>query len=86
MIAVSPEWMVAYNRFNCFYSPEGKKYQMAKDWRIPVVNVLWLSDLILGHMDALKLPIHNKYLQVGHGDEFVMDMNKVQHLLSKTTV
>ena len=59
---------------------------MAKDWRIPVVNVLWLSDLILGHMDALKLPIHNKYLQVGHGDEFVMDMSKVQHLLGKIKV
>ena len=48
-----------------------------------MVNVLWLSDLILGYMDALKLPIHSKYLQVGHGDEFVMDMNKVHHLMCK---
>ena len=46
--------------------------------------MLCLSDLVLGYMDALKLPIHNRYLQVGHGDEFVMDINKVPHLLGKT--
>ena len=65
------------------FSPDGVKYQKAKEWRIPVVNVLWLSDLILGHMDALKLPIHNRYLQVGQGDEFQMDINKVHHLMCK---
>lgn len=61
--------------------PEGHKYQKAKEWQIAVVNVQWLSDLILGHMDALKMPIQKCYLQVGQVDEFQMDTNKVQHLM-----
>ncbi|KAL4225104.1 PAX-interacting protein 1 [Mactra antiquata] len=61
--------------------PEGQKYQKAKEWQVAVVNVQWLSDLVLGHMDALKTPIQKCYLQVGLMDEFQMDMNKVQHLM-----
>lgn len=63
-------------------SPEGVKYQKAKEWQIPVMNVEWLSDLLLGHMDALKLPIDMKYLQINKGDEFQMDLNKVQPLMA----
>ncbi|XP_053384133.1 PAX-interacting protein 1-like [Mercenaria mercenaria] len=61
--------------------PEGQKYQKAKEWQVAVVNVQWLSDLILGHMEALKTPIQKCYLQVGQMDEFQMDMSKVQHLM-----
>lgn len=67
-----------------YFRPEGQKYQKAKEWQIPVVNVQWLSDLILGHMEALKMPIQKCYLQVGQIDEFQMDTNKVQHLMGKT--
>ena len=59
------------------------KYKKAKEWQIPVVNVRWLSDLILGQMDALKLPIAEKYKTVTKGDEFQMDLIKVQHLLGE---
>jgi len=58
----------------------------AKEWGIPVVNVLWLSDLILGHMDALKMPIADKYKTISKGDEFQMDMTKVQHLMGRSQV
>lgn len=61
--------------------PEGQKYRKAKEWNVQVVNVQWLSDLILGHMDALKKPVNEVYLQVGKTDEFQMDLNKVQHLM-----
>ncbi|KAL3842635.1 hypothetical protein ACJMK2_020626, partial [Sinanodonta woodiana] len=43
--------------------PEGVKYQKAKEWRIAVVNVQWLSDLVLGYTDALRLPVNKRYLQ-----------------------
>lgn len=57
------------------------KFEKAKEWRIAVVNVQWLSDLVLGHMEALRLPVHVRYLQVGQGREFHMDLNRVSHLL-----
>lgn len=65
----------------CKY-PEGTKYQKAKEWQIDVVNIQWLSDLILGHMDALRKPVQPRYLQVRQGDEFQMDLSKVQHLMA----
>ncbi|KAK3581462.1 hypothetical protein CHS0354_031786 [Potamilus streckersoni] len=61
--------------------PEGVKYQKAKEWRIAVVNVQWLSDMVLGYTDALRLPVNRRYLQVGHGDEFQMDLTKIPHLI-----
>ncbi|XP_052802586.1 PAX-interacting protein 1-like [Mya arenaria] len=61
--------------------PEGVKYKKAKEWGVAVVNVRWLSDLILGHMDALKLPISDKYKTVSKGDEFQIDVSKISHLM-----
>lgn len=57
------------------------KFEKAKEWRIAVVNVQWLSDLVLGNMDALRLPVHVRYLQVGQGREFHMDLTRVTHLM-----
>ncbi|KAK3103670.1 hypothetical protein FSP39_020895 [Pinctada imbricata] len=61
--------------------PDGKKYEKAKDWRIPVVNVQWLSDLVIGHLDALKLPVNSKYTALGHKEQFNLDTSKVPHLM-----
>lgn len=61
--------------------PEGEKYEKAKEWKLPVVNVQWLSDLTLGHLDALKLPVQPKYLQLYPGDPFQMDMSIVHNLM-----
>ncbi|XP_041365559.1 PAX-interacting protein 1-like [Gigantopelta aegis] len=61
--------------------PEGSKYTKAKEWRIPVVNVSWLSDLVVGHLDALRLPIHTRYLQHSQGKDFLLDLSRVPHLM-----
>lgn len=61
--------------------PEGLKYEKAKEWHIPVVNVQWLSDLVIGHYDALSLPVNTRYLQVGQGDQFLLDLGKVSNLM-----
>ncbi|KAH3887645.1 PAX-interacting protein 1-like [Dreissena polymorpha] len=79
--AVYTGYMTRTNSVLVCKGPEGVKYKKAKEWQIPVVNVRWLSDLILGQMDALKLPIAEKYKTVTKGDEFQMDLIKVQHLL-----
>ena len=59
----------------------GKKYQKALEWGLPIVNVQWLTDLVLGHMDALQLPLHMKYKQFGVADDFRVELIKVAHLL-----
>lgn len=53
------------------------KFEKAKEWRVPVVNVQWLSDLVLGQMDALRLPVQMRYLQVGHARDFYADLSRV---------
>ncbi|XP_071121795.1 PAX-interacting protein 1-like [Mytilus edulis] len=60
--------------------PEGEKYEKAKEWKLAVVNVHWLTDLVLGHLDALKLPVQPKYLQL-YPDPFQMDVSLVHHLM-----
>ncbi|XP_064634696.1 PAX-interacting protein 1-like [Lineus longissimus] len=59
----------------------GLKYEKAKEWRIPVVNVAWLSDLVLGNLDALRIPVHKNYHQFGLEDDFKIDNAKVTKLL-----
>lgn len=61
--------------------PEGLKFEKAKEWRIPVVNTQWLIDLILADLDALRLPVPNKYLQLNQAEPFKMDLSKVSHLM-----
>jgi PAX-interacting protein 1 len=61
----------------------GMKYEKAKEWRIPVVNVAWLSDLVLGNLDALRIPVNNRYHQFGLDDDFKVDNAKTTKLLGK---
>jgi hypothetical protein len=46
------------------------------------VNVQWLSDLVLGQMDALRLPVQMRYLQVGHVKDFYADLGRVWQWMS----
>ena len=70
--------------YNYLDRPEGSKYLKAKEWRIPVVNVSWLSDLVVGHLDALQLPIHTRYLQHSQGKDFILDLSRVPHLMGES--
>lgn len=48
-----------------------------------MVNVQWLSDLVLGHLEALKLPVSPKYRFLGHENQFNLDLSKVLHLMGR---
>lgn len=60
----------------------GRKYEKALEWRLPVVNLHFLNDLLLGDLRALKLPLQAKYQQFSaNADGFVVEPWKVAHLL-----
>lgn len=73
-------------KLNCC-SLGGIKYLKAVEWNIPVVGIHWLNDIVLGDLNALKLPIQVHYLLQNNqmtdssGSIFHVDPSKVSHLL-----
>lgn len=64
--------------------PDGPKYKRAKDWNIPVVNTVWLSDILLGNLSGMSQFETAKYQQYNITGPFRIDYGLVPHLMSKT--
>ena len=62
--------------------PEGKKYTKCREWRTPVVNLHWLSELLLGNQSVAQLTAHQKYQQFSLEEPFRIDYNLVPHLMA----
>ncbi|ESO82380.1 hypothetical protein LOTGIDRAFT_236998 [Lottia gigantea] len=65
--------------------PDGVKYKKAKEWKIPVVNVQWLTDLLCGYLDALRLPLNQKYKIPNLVNPFILNTELVSRLLVSNT-
>lgn len=65
------------------FSVGSAKYEKARSWNIPVVSVKWLTDLIVGDLSVLKLPINPCYTCITGAETFNVDLNKVSHLLGR---
>lgn len=63
--------------------PEGKKYKRAKDWNIPIVNTVWLSDILQGNLSQMSQHDLPKYQQYNLTGPFRIDYTLVAHLMSK---
>lgn len=63
--------------------PEGRKYKRAKDWNIPVVNTIWLSDILQGNLSQMSQYDSSKYQQYNLNGPFRIDCVLVTHLMSK---
>ena len=61
---------------------EGLKYEKALEWKIPVVNLNWLQDILLGDLTPLKLPVNPKYLTLS-AEPSKLDLYKVARLMGK---
>lgn len=62
---------------------EGNKYKRAKDWSIPVVNCVWLSDILQGNLSHMSQYDQQKYQQYNLDGPLRIDFTLVAHLMSK---
>ncbi|XP_071955134.1 PAX-interacting protein 1-like isoform X2 [Antedon mediterranea] len=60
---------------------EGEKFGKAREWRIPFVNLQWLSDLILGRVEGVRNYASPRYQQYDLEDPFRIDSYQNIHLL-----
>ena len=72
---------VDFSRFRA----AGQKYEKAKEWKVSVVNIQWLNDIMFGQLEALKSPVHARYQQFNTLDEFRIENWKVAHLLGESS-
>lgn len=63
-----------------------RKYMYAKEFNIPVVNLVWLSDLLLGNTSAISQFDSSKYQQYNLQQPLRIDHSLVLHLMSKFTL
>lgn len=62
---------------------EGPKVTHAKKWSIPIVNIQWLSDIMLGNFQAINQMEHIKYQQFPNPPNFSFDPILVPNLMRK---
>uniref|UniRef100_A0A8D8J950 PAX-interacting protein 1 n=1 Tax=Culex pipiens TaxID=7175 RepID=A0A8D8J950_CULPI len=61
---------------------DNQKYKFAKDWNVPTVNTVWLSDILLGNLAAMQQCDGPKYQQFNLSCPFRIDYNLVMHLMT----
>lgn len=65
----------SFSYYVIYFRLEGEKVEKAQEWNIPCVNVQWLSELVLGNLRALKLPIDDKYKVFSKPDDFLIEQS-----------
>lgn len=63
--------------------PDGNKYKRAKEWNIPVVNCVWLSDILQGNLSHMSQYDQQKYQQYNLSGPLRIDYSLVVHLMSE---
>jgi PAX-interacting protein 1 len=57
------------------------KYKKAREWKVPIVNVQWLSELVMGHFAGLQFPGSFKYQDFSAEEHFRLDYSLVPELM-----
>jgi len=59
----------------------GVKYEKAGDWKVPVVSVQWLNDVLFGSVNASQCMNNPKYQQFKLDEPLRIDYSLVSHLI-----
>lgn len=62
---------------------DGKKYKKAKEWNTPVVNCIWLNDILQGNLTHMSQYDQPKYQQYNLTAPLRIDYTFVNHLMSE---
>lgn len=81
--ALFTEYFSRHNSVLICKKPEGNKYKRAKDWNIPVVNTVWLSDILQGNLSQMQQFDLQKYQQYNLNGPFRIDYSLVNNLISE---
>ena len=65
---------------------EGAKYEKAQEWRIPIVNVQWLSDLVLGNYETIRNFNSQRYQMYDQIDPFKIDRYGQTNLMGELSL
>ncbi|XP_054168214.1 PAX-interacting protein 1-like [Oppia nitens] len=62
---------------------EGNKYKKAVEWRLAIVNTLWLHDVLFGQLEPLQLSsIHKKYQNFDSKTPLRIEYSTVQQMMN----
>lgn len=76
-------YMSKHNTVLISAKADGRKCSYAKKWAIPIVNVQWLTDIMLGHFVAMNQMDHQTYQQYPAIPNFNFDPKLVPNLMGK---
>lgn len=69
-----------------FSSSEGQKFTRAREWKLPVVNIQFLNELLLGNQSCMQMIHSPKYQHFTLEQPFRFDINIAPHLMGKLSI
>ncbi|CAM1327677.1 PAXIP1 (predicted) [Pycnogonum litorale] len=74
-------YMCKFNTLIIAKKLEGLKYVKGQEWKIPIVNVQWMNDILLGIYDALRSLMAARYQNYNMEDVFKLDFTSIHPLM-----
>lgn len=69
--------VLAFNR------TEGSKFAKSREWKVPIVNIQFLNEVLLGSQSCLQMVHSPKYQHFTLEQPFRFDINLAPHLMGK---
>ena len=63
-------------------SPDGEKYNKAKEWKVPTVSVQWLNEVLFGNVNGAQVMNNPKFQNFKLEDPFKMEYALVPNLIA----
>lgn len=78
---VASVFYIVYVMFFLCCRSEGQKFNKAREWKLPIVNIQFLNELLLGNFSCLQMIHSPKYQHFTLEQPFRFDINIAPHLM-----